>query len=197
MPQAEALTEQEWSHFFDVDDIEANRAELDISASEEEREDVARRLNVVAINSITADLVITRESSGGFFHVNGSFEALVVQECVVTLEPIETKVSEPVEGWYADKQGAVSFAAAKREREGAKSQGEVEILDESEDPEALIEGVIDLGELVTQHLSLAIPPYPHKEGAEYEVTDDKFKLNENSPLRKNPFEALKDWKENR
>ncbi len=197
MPQHDTLTEQEWSHFFNIGDIEKGRAELSISPSEEECEDIARRVDVLGIKDVKADLVVTRESGSAIYNVIGNFSAIVTQECVITLEPIETKISEPVEGWYADKQSAVSFAAAKREREGIKTQGEIEILDESEDPEAIIDDVIDVGELVTQHISLAIPPYPHKEGVEFEITDDKFKLNENSPLRKNPFEALKDWKENR
>ncbi|MEM7617963.1 MAG: DUF177 domain-containing protein [Pseudomonadota bacterium] len=196
MSQPNAITEQEWSHFFDVDDLgKEGREELTISASEEECKDIARRINVLRIKDISADLVISR--SAGTYHVTGSFTANVTQECVVTLDPIETNLSESVEGWFADKESTVSFAAAKREREGAKSHGEVEILEESDDPEPLIEGIIDLGELVTQHLSLAVPSYPHKEGVEFEVTDDKFKINENSPLKKNPFEALKGWKENR
>jgi len=196
MSQPNGITEQEWSHFFDVDDLgKEGREELTISASEEECEDIARRINVLGIKDVTADLVIQR--TNGAFYVTGNFKAIVTQECVVTLDPIETNLSDAVEGWYADKERTVSFAAAKREREGVKSQGEVEILDESDDPEALIDGIIDLGELVTQHISLSVPSYPHKEGVEFEVTDDKFKLNENSPLRKNPFEALKDWKEKR
>ncbi len=197
MPQHDKLTEQEWSYLFNINDIEKGRAELTISPSNDECEDIARRVDVLNIKDVKANLVITRESGSAIHHVSGKFKAIVTQECVITLEPIETEISEAIEGWFADKQSAVSFAAAKREREGIKTQGEIEILDESEDPEPIIEGLIDLGELVTQHISLAIPPYPHKEGAEFEVTDDKFKLNENSPLRKNPFEALKDWKENR
>lgn len=196
MSQPNTITEQEWSHFFDVNDLgKTGREELTITASDEECEDIARRINVISIKDVSASLVVARIS--GAYNVTGNFTATVTQECVVTLDPIETNLSEPVEGWFADKEKTVSFAAAKREREGVKSQGEVEILDESDDPEALIDGIIDLGELVTQHISLAVPPYPHKEGVEFEVTDDKFDINENSPLKKNPFEALKDWKENR
>ena len=61
----------------------------------------------------------------------------------------------------------------------------------------MIEGQIDLGELAVQHLILAIPPYPKKEGAAYQYSDEAIKPAEDSPLKKNPFEALKDWKEKR
>ena len=196
MPK-EKLTEQEWSHFFDVDDLEAKPAKLTIEASEEELQDVARRLGVMAVKEASADLLLDREQAGRVVHVSGTFKAIVVQECVVSGEPVETELSEPVDGWFADKETTVSFAVAKREREASQSHGEIELVPEEEDPEPIIERVIDLGELVTQHISLALPAYPHKEGVSYEFGDDNVQIDEKSPLRKNPFEALKDWKENR
>jgi uncharacterized metal-binding protein YceD (DUF177 family) len=193
----QTLTEQEWSHFFDVDDIEAQGTTLTIEASEEERHDMARRLNVPAINLAKADLTLKNVRGGQTIHVTGQFQAKVTLKCVVTLEEFEEEFSEPVEGWFADKDKTVSFVAAKRERDVVKQQGEVEVIDEKEDPEPILNGVVDLGELVTQHISLSIPPYPRKEGAAYEIGDDQVQVDEKSPLRKNPFEKLKDWKENR
>lgn len=194
MPKKEQLTEQEWSHFFDIDDIDVKGSKLAISPSEEEREDLARRLGVVAVKDVEASLILT---PGHVVHVTGHVKATITQECVVTVEEFDTDITEEVEGWFTDKEKAVSFAAAKREREAAVSRGEVEMVDEQEDPEAVIDGVIDLGELVTQHISLAIPAYPRKDGAHYEYGDENAQIDEKSPLRKNPFEALKDWKENR
>lgn len=196
MPKVE-LTEQEWSHFFDIDDLKGPKTKVSIEADEEERHDMARRLNVVSVNKATADLVLEQTSGGHTVHVTGKFDINVTLECVVTLEPFDQDLSEPVEGWFADKDKTVSFAAAKRDKEASHSRGEVEMMEESEDPEAIIDGVIDLGELVTQHMSLAIPAYPKKKGVKYEIGDDNVQIDENSPLRKNPFEALKDWKENR
>ncbi len=194
----EQLTEQEWSHFFDVEDLENKPERLKIEASEEELEDVARRLQILGIKNATANLVLKREQGGRVIHVSGEFTALVVQECAVSAEPIETQISEPVEGWFADKDKTVSFVAAKRDREADKNNNlEVELMEEREDPEPVLNGAIDLGELVSQHISLALPPYPHKEGVMFEHGDENIQINEDSPLRKNPFEALKDWKEKR
>lgn len=189
--------EQEWSYFFDVNKMDGDKEEICIEADEDQRADLAKRLGVVSVKDAFADLSVTYLKSNATYHVEGDIEATVIQECIVTLEPIETAISESIEGWYADKQSAVSFAAAKREREGARSQGEVEILTEEDDPEPLLNGHIDLGELATQHISLAIPLYPQKEGAEYAESAGEFSLDDESPLRKNPFEALKDWKEKR
>ncbi len=188
------LTEQEWSHFFDIDDLHKGENKIKIEPSEEELEDLVRRLGVKAIKDVSADLIVTSKNA---IHVQGEFHATVTQECIVTLEDFDTEISESIEGWFADKNSTVSFAAAKQEKEASISRGEVEMLEEKEDPEPIIEGVIDLGELVTQHMSLAIPSYPRKNGAEYEYGDDNTQIDEKSPLRKNPFEALKDWKEKR
>ena len=195
MPKPQ-LTEQEWSHFFDVSDMEKSRpTELKIEASEEERVDLARRFSVKSLLKAEATLSLSRES--GIVHVTGQFDCVMMQNCVVEMEPFEITLSEPVEGWFVDKDSTVSFAAAKKERDVVKSHAEVEILAEKEDPEPILEGCIDLGELVAQHISLSIPQYPHKEGVAYEVGDEDMQLDDKSPLRKNPFEALKDWKEKR
>lgn len=196
MPKVE-LTEQEWSHFFDIDDLDGFDTKITIEASEEELEDLARRLAVEKIMKVSADLTLHRPKGGNVIHVTGEFQAIILLTCVVTVEDFEAEITEPVEGWFSDKESTVSFAAAKREREVTISTREVEMLDESEDPEPIIDGVIDLGELVTQHISLALPAYPKKEGVEYEIGDDQVQVDEKSPLRKNPFEALKDWKEER
>jgi uncharacterized metal-binding protein YceD (DUF177 family) len=193
----EMLTEQEWSHFFDVDDIEDRGTVLTIEASEEELNDMARRLNVPSIQSASAELTVKRVQGGQAVHVTGEFKTKVTLQCVVTLEEFEEEFSDSIEGWFADKEKTVSFVAAKRERDVVKKQAEVEIIDEKDDPEPILNGVIDLGELVTQHISLAIPSYPRKDGAAYEFGDDQVQVDEKSPLRKNPFEKLKDWKESR
>lgn len=197
MPRKHNITEQEWSHFFDVEDLEKDKTRLSIEASEEELEDLARRFDVPAVKKASANLTMERFQGGHAVHIYGELQATITLSCVVTLEEFDADITEPVEGWFADKQSAVSFAAAKREREASVSRGEVEMLEEQEDPEAIVDGLIDLGELVTQHISLAIPPYPRKDGAVYELGDDNIQIDEKSPLRKNPFEALKDWKERR
>jgi uncharacterized metal-binding protein YceD (DUF177 family) len=196
MPKQE-LTEQEWSHFFDIQDIEDGKAVVSIEPDEEERQDLARRLNIPVVKSVKAELKIKQPSGANVIHVAGQMQAEITLKCSVSLEEFDMQIDEPIEGWFADKEKTVSFAAAKRDKEAATSRGEVEMMEEHEDPEPVIDGAIDLGELVTQHLSLAIPPYPKKEGVHYEFGDDNVEIDEKSPLRKNPFEALKDWKENR
>lgn len=189
----------EWSDFINADRIDNKPIRTKIEASEEQCKNVAMRANLPAIDALSADLTIEREQAGRVVHVAGRFNASVTLVCSITAEEFEYSIEEPVEGWFEDKESTVSFLKAVKERDVQQQKGgvEVEITPEEEDPEEIINGQIDLGELVVQHLILAIPPYPRKEGVEYEIGDEEVIPSEDSPLRKNPFEALKDWKEQR
>lgn len=183
-----SLPHSEWSVWFDTDTLDDKPVTREISADEDARAALARRLNVGGIERLSATLTIT-PTAGGAVEVAGTMEADLAQTCVVTLEPLAIKVRESVEGWFTDRAKTVSFAKARQDRDTKKGHVEVEMLAEQEDPEDMTEGHIDLGELVTQHLSLAIDPYPHKEGAAFEVGDD-------APPKpaKSPFEVLKTLK---
>ena len=196
MPKSKRdLPENEWSFFVKVEDVSDRPEVFSLEVDEESRAALARRFNIPSIESLCAQATVSPVA--GAFHVTGHLKAKIVQSCIVTAEPVTSEIEEDFEGWFADRSQTISFAAAKKEREIQTAHSEVEILDESEDPEPVIGGRIDLGELAAQHLSLAIPPYPRQEGARYDYGDEEEGAREASPLRKNPFEALKDWKEKR
>jgi len=155
MVKSQKLTEQEWSYFFDIDDIVKGRpTALTIEADDDECTDLARRFSVEAIKSAKADLTI--EKTSGVIKVSGHFDCVVTQNCVVSMDAFDTQLSENVTGWFADKENTVSFAAAKKERAVAKHQAELEILDEKDDPEPVIDNQIDLGELTAQRRALRL-----------------------------------------
>ncbi len=193
--RAKAL-KSEWSYAIPEEDIADKPVFLDIAASEDECAAVARRLGILGVDELKAECWVTREQGGRVIHVTGNLNAKIRQACVVTLEPVESEISESFEGWFADPEQTVSFAKARREREQVKSGQEVPILEEWEDPEPTQDGLVDIGELVVQNLALAMPQYPHKDGVTHEITDEDLKT-EKSDLRKNPFEGLKRWKERR
>lgn len=180
-----SLPQNEWSDWIDTETLDDKGIETTITADEEARAALARRLSVDAINALSATLGV-RPSVGGVVEVTGRFTANITQTCVVSGDPIDTTIEDNVEGWFADREKTLSFAKARQERDTKKGHVEVEMLDEREAPEEMVNGHIDLGELVTQHLSLAINPYPHKEGVSFESGDDQ-------PMKRaeNPFDALK------
>lgn len=183
----------EWSFRIDADEITSKPQSYFLSADQETCAALSRRLGVEDIERLEATLNISRETAGRIF-VQGSLKARVIQKCVVTLDPVEDWIEEEFDAWFADKEQAVSFTEAKKNRETRKGHVEVEISSEEDDPEPLYDGKIEAGELVTQYLALAINPYPHAQGAQYEVSDEDRARAKPSDVRKNPFEALKNWK---
>ncbi|NCC22156.1 MAG: DUF177 domain-containing protein [Alphaproteobacteria bacterium] len=190
----QVLLAAEWSHLVPADDIGDTPFRIAIEADEEARRAVARRLGLLGLDVLKADLSLVRTDDHRIVHVTGRLSATVQQACVVTLEPVESTLEELVEGWFADPGQAVSFARERRDRLRVKAGIDVPILEEREDPEPMVGGMVDVGELVVQNLSLALPQYPHREGAAFETSDDAPAAQEPSPVRKNPFEALRHWK---
>lgn len=186
----------EWSFTVLSEDVGKDPSHHSIEANEDERKAVARRLGVTAIKELRAELDVVRDN-GRVIHVYGTVYSILEQECVVSMEMIDVSIEEEFEGWFAGNDDTVSFARAKRDRMMPKTGTELPILDEEEDPEPLVDGIIDVAELVVQSLSLSIPEYPHKDGIVYENEDSGNSNGAGSDLRKNPFAALKDWKEKR
>lgn len=118
-----------------------------LEASEAERAALARRFGIPGIGSLTATLRLVPEPDGAV-RAEGRLEAAVVQDCVVTLEPVPQRVAEAF---------ALRLLPAGREpADGPDDLDEVEA-----------EGnVADLGELVAEQLALALDPYPRAPGAE-------------------------------
>jgi hypothetical protein len=114
----------------------------------------------------------------GRVHVVGRVSAKVGQICVVTLEPIENAVDEPIDVLSAPEDEVDAIARAMENE--AETDGET-----PEPPEPIVDGTIDLGKLAADALFLGIDPYPRKPGAVFEppaVAED---------LESHPFAALK------
>lgn len=192
------LNRPEWSFFVKIDDLRDSPKTFHIQADERERKDIARRLALSEIESLEAD--VTLQPVPGMIHAIGTVRASVVQQCVVSLVPVKTEICEDFEGWFGEPQKTLSFQKAKADRDARKFNMEVEIVEESVDPEPLVNGNLDIAELTTQHLSLFINPYPHAPDVDYGKFSGFHKEGEEQTLaspRKSPFEALKDWKEKR
>ena len=185
----------EWSHKIEAEDISSKAMHVNIEPTEQQCKDLARRMHIEAIDSAKASLTIQRDSKNMNIHVTGQLKAVISQNCVVSLEPIESVIETQVEGWFADPGSVISITKARHEKDSKSHDAELQILDEKDDPEPFVDGHIDLGELAAQYLSLAIDPYPHKEGVDFEQHISADQQKKNIPeVRKNPFAALKDWK---
>jgi uncharacterized metal-binding protein YceD (DUF177 family) len=115
-----------------------------IAAQPAEREALAARFGLLALDRLAADIVLRRQS-GGIVLLEAAFEAAFVQSCVVTLEPVRGTISER----FALRYGPPGVAAA-------------DMMPAVEEAvfEPLAGDAIDIGEAVAQELSLQLPPFP-------------------------------------
>ena len=177
-----------WSYIVSADDAGTEIESLELSPNNDESKALAEYLSIDELKNLKVDLKLTRKQGGLVVHIKGKIEADINQTCVVSLEPIENHISEEFEAWYADPDQAISFKKALQQKEMQKQHGEAPITDEKDDPEPIIDGKIDVADVATQFLSLAIDPYPTKEG---KVTSSEESERVIHSEKKNPFEALK------
>ena len=139
----------------------------DIEAGAAAREAIAEVAGLREILSARAALDVTPKS-GGRVHVAGHVRARIGQTCVVTLDPIENDIDEPIDLTFAPPEQIPQLSDLVE----AAAESDAEIPDP---PEPIENGVIDLGRLATDALFLAIDPYPRKPDAVFEppvVPDD-------------------------
>ena len=143
-----------------VEDIPETGLHLELEVPETVRAALASRAGLRSLAGLTATFDLSRRGTG--VHVAGRVEATVGQTCVVTLEPIENRVSEEVDLLFSPD---VASAAETAEDE-AHSVGHT--ADENDPPEPLVGGAIDLGAVASEFLMLGIDPYPRKEGVQFQ-----------------------------
>lgn len=135
----------------------------EIEASAAERQVMAEVAGVREILSANASFDVVPKS-GGRVQVTGLVRARVGQTCVVSLDPIENEIEEEVDLTFAPEAEARRLSDLIEE--GQDDEEPPEVIDP---PEAIINGIIDLGRLATDALFLAIDPYPRKPGVVFEA----------------------------
>ena len=130
------------------DDVGPRGLTLEIEFDAAEREALKRRLDLLALKLLAAELRF--ESAGeaeGAIRVSGTIRARLAQSCVATLEPVPRTLCESI---------SVLYAPSTED----PSEHEVEVLAEGEEAEPLPAEGIDAGEMVAEHLALFLDPYP-------------------------------------
>ncbi|RXG89780.1 MULTISPECIES: YceD family protein [Bradyrhizobium] len=135
----------------------------ELEASAAERQAMAEIAGLREILSAHASFDVVPKS-GGRVEVTGLVRGRIGQTCVVTLDPIESEIEEEVDLMFAPEAEARRLADLIEE-----GQDDQEPPDVADPPEAIVNGIIDLGRLATDALFLAIDPYPRKEGAVFEA----------------------------
>jgi hypothetical protein len=182
-----------WIHKISADDAGVTIERVSIEPPQDAMLALAKHIDVDSLKGLKADLTLKRIKGGLVVYIKGHIKAEIEQTCVVTLESLNNTINEDFEAWYADPAQAISFQKALQKKELQRQHGEAPIVAEEDDPEPIEDGIIDLADVVIQFLSLAIDHYPQKDGIEKDE-DEVVIVQEDNPIRKNPFEALKNWK---
>jgi uncharacterized metal-binding protein YceD (DUF177 family) len=148
----------EFSRPIRVEDLETGENVVSIDATAGERAALAARFGLMALDRLAAELRVTAtKGTTPTVHVAGTFVAEATQACVITLEPVKARI----ESEFALTYGGT---AAPFPEEGA-----IELtLDGEDPPEPIVNGVIDLGEAVAEHLALELDPFPRAPGAKFD-----------------------------
>ena len=153
-------TADPWSVPVIVEQIPDTGLHRDIEADPAARDAMAGVAGLREVLSARASLDVTPER-GGRVHVTGRVRARVGQTCVVTLDPIENEIDEPIDLIFAPPEQIPELSDLVDE--AAESDSEI-----PDPPEPIINGVIDLGRLATDALFLAVDPYPRRPDAVFE-----------------------------
>ena len=124
--------------------------DFDIAPTPEEAAALARLLGAQAVRKLRFAGSLSPLDGGGW-GLDATLGASVVQTCVVTLEPVTTRIDQTVRRRFLPMPG---LRAAEL------------VIDPEEDEEIEPLGDrIDLGLVAIEALALALPAYPRKEGA--------------------------------
>lgn len=146
-----------WSAPVAVHEVPETGRHVDLVADENTRAAVAVAIGLRTLPRLEASFDVTRHGREGL-RVVGRVSATVGQTCVVTLEPIDSEIEEAVDLTFVPS----AASAVPDEDGGGRSR-----LAADDAPEPLLGGVVDLGVVATEFLTLGIDPYPRKSGAAF------------------------------
>ena len=166
-----------WRVLINVAQIPETGLHREIVADETARKLMAEVAELREVISAHAEFDLQPKRDGSY-HVTGQVQARIGQTCVVTLDPIENEIIEPIDVVFAPPEQIPEMSDLVDDAE----EGDEETPDP---PEPITGGFIDIGRLATDALFLGIDPYPRK-------ADAVFEQQVEAPDPENlPFAALK------
>jgi len=154
-----------WSHIVQTQELTPSGKTFKIEAASEQCVRIAERLDIPAVLAVEA--VITAKPIKGGVVFEGELEADIERICVASLDKISETIKE-------------SFRVEFLENPDTTKDGE-DIIFDDKDWEKLENHEIDLGDFLIQQISLAMSPYPRKDGAT-NLSDEYGKVGDVSPF---------------
>ncbi|MEQ9198503.1 MAG: DUF177 domain-containing protein [Rhodospirillales bacterium] len=156
--------------------IGPRQTNLLITATQAECRAAADDLGVVSVPSLAATGTVTRRKD--MVRLSLKITADITQTCVVTLEPLESRVACELKRVFTTRPPV--------------ENAEVDIDPLSDDPPDPLEGgLVPIRDAILEQILLEIDPYPRKEGLSYvEILDDDDDGTGKADEKASPFAAL-------
>ena len=147
-------------------DVFSRRESHAVSAEAGERAAIALRIGVEELRSLEASVAVERSGRGGDVTLRGELTATVAQKSVTaaTGDLVVSDVTAPIDFWVV------------------VADGDGDIDDDDRDVVETSDGMVDLGEIVVQTLSLEVDPYPGTGTASGEPVASYGDLEDSQPI---------------
>ena len=147
-------------------DVFSRRDSHAVSAEAGERAAIALRIGVEELRSLEASVAVERSGRGGDVTLRGELSATVAQKSVTaaTGDLVVSDVTAPIDFWVV------------------VADGDGDIDDDDRDVVETSDGMVDLGEIVVQTLSLEVDPYPGTGTASGEPVASYGDLDDAQPI---------------
>lgn len=154
-----------------IDRLPASGRDLQVSLDEQTREELAKVLKISAIERFEASLVVAPLRGG--LRAQGRLLARIVQPSVVSFEPVEQDIDEPVDRVFLPEPS-----------DHKPTPGSEIFVDLEDDdfPDHIDGPEVDLSALLIETLALAIDPYPRQPGESVESLGIDLQADEPSPF---------------
>jgi uncharacterized metal-binding protein YceD (DUF177 family) len=176
----------EFSFFINCETLKEAEKTYQIEASDDEREALAKRLDLLSLDSLIVKAVVSRQSSD-LVYAMCQCSAEYVQACVVTSKPLKNRLDFNFERTFSASAEAFLGSDVEPDEEEGGLDDEM-----PEPPDPMTNGGFDLGESVAEQLSLEIDPFPRAADA---VLDGMTSAGDDEGTqRTNPFAVLEQLK---
>ena len=139
---------------------------------------LAKRLDLRSLSGLKGKISMFRVLEDNVIRIEGDIEADVVQSCVVSLQDVPSKVKVHFNTCFTEEGKEID------------EDDEISVSLEEGFPDVMVGGMIDLGELVAQYLSLELDPYPRAPG----VSLAEQTVESAEDIKNRPFHVLKGLK---
>lgn len=140
-----------FSRPYDVAGLGRELVRIEIDPSETERQALQDRLHVLKVGFVHADAELQRQAKTALIELRVAYRANVTQACVATLMPVDQEIEEAFIVTFSDADIVDPLP------EGVEI---VHTLEDDDPPDAIVDGKIDVAEILAEFMALALDPYP-------------------------------------